>query len=176
MDTELHYIFGYGSIMWRPDFPFESVQLGYASNWKRQFSQWSPDHRGTSSRPGLVVTLVPAMGSRCAGLLFGVTVKDFEAVVERLDRRESHGYERHQIDVFTESSAFSALTYVAPAENEFDAGVLGWVEMTDIIRGAAGPSGSNLNYVAKLHETLTSHEITDPYVNQLVAHLNSETH
>ena len=74
---------------------------------------------------------------------------------------------------FTESSAFSALTYVAPAENEFDAGVFGWTEMTDIIRGATGPSGSNLNYVAKLHETLMSHEIIDPYVNQLMAHLNS---
>ena len=175
MDTELHYIFGYGSLMWRPDFQFESVQPGYVLDWKRQFSQWSPDHRGTPNRPGIVVTIAPSIGSRCAGLLFGVNADGFEQLLERLDRRESHGYERQQIVVLTENSRYFALTYVAPAGNEFDAGVLGWAEMVDIILQAKGPSGSNLNYVSKLHDILDAYEIPDPYVSRLMERLKTKS-
>ena len=52
------WIFGYGSLCWKADFPAEEQFVGRVSGWKRLFAQRSTDHRGTPAAPGLVATVL----------------------------------------------------------------------------------------------------------------------
>jgi cation transport regulator ChaC len=57
------YLFGYGSLVWRPDIVFDESHFGMVDGFVRRFWQASPDHRGTPESPGRVCTLVPVLCS-----------------------------------------------------------------------------------------------------------------
>ena len=50
-------IFGYGSLVWNPDFEYDTSYLGYISGYERRFWQGSTHHRGTLEQPGRVLTM-----------------------------------------------------------------------------------------------------------------------
>ena len=67
--TEL-WIFGYGSLMWRPDFAHEEAVHARVDGWRRGFFIYSTHHRGSHARPGLVLAL--DRGGSCEGMAFRV--------------------------------------------------------------------------------------------------------
>jgi cation transport protein ChaC len=164
------WIFGYGSLIWRPDFEFEEVQTACLEGWERVFSQGSPDHRGTPEAPGRVVTLRANPAAACWGRAYRIRTDSTAEILARLDHREQGGYERVAIRLRTSiagASNLEAVTYVAPPGNPHDLGVAHLESMVEQIAHAHGPSGPNRDYILRLREALESMGVSDPYVSRI---------
>jgi cation transport regulator ChaC len=163
------WIFGYGSIIFRPSFPYEERREAWLWGWARRFWQASTDHRGVPEAPGRVVTLVPEPGERCWGVAYRLAPERVEQVLAQLDFREKGGYERHQVLLETrESSTFEALVYLASPSNPNYLGPAPLEEIAAVVRSAHGPSGSNRDYVQRLAEALAEANEQDAHVAELV--------
>jgi cation transport protein ChaC len=163
------WIFGYGSLIFRPSFPFEERREAWLRGWARRFWQGSTDHRGVPEAPGRVVTLVPEPGARCWGVAYRLAPERVEEVLAHLDFREQGGYERHFVQLETrEPPSLEALVYLAGPTNPHYLGPATLEEIAAVVRSAHGPSGSNRDYVQKLAEALAQAGEQDAHVTELV--------
>jgi cation transport regulator ChaC len=163
------WIFGYGSLIFRPSFPFEERREAWLKDWGRRFWQGSTDHRGVPEAPGRVVTLVPEPGARCWGVAYRIATERVEEVLTHLDFREQGGYERHVVQLETrESSLLEAVVYVAGPSNPHYLGPATLEAIAEVVRTAQGPSGPNRDYVRLLAEALAQAGEHDPHVAELV--------
>ncbi|CAG7823583.1 unnamed protein product [Allacma fusca] len=96
------WIFGYGSLVWKADFPYVKKIIGYIKGYERKFWQASIDHRGNPEQPGRVVTLIPSQDpeARVWGAAYKIHPRDVENVVKHLDMREVMGYEKTPVDFY----------------------------------------------------------------------------
>lgn len=167
--TRRIWVFGYGSLIWRPDFPFAARRVAHLADWSRRFWQGSHDHRGVPEAPGRVVTLVRESGARCLGNAYLVD----EAVFAHLDHREKNGYERFDVSIEIDSSGVDAVTYIAPPDNH---AYLGPAPLDDVARqivSSHGPSGSNLEYLLRLAQALRDLDARDDHVFELEARVRA---
>ncbi|HEY0093092.1 MAG TPA: gamma-glutamylcyclotransferase [Archangium sp.] len=163
------WIFGYGSLIFRPSFPFEERREAWLKDWGRRFWQGSTDHRGVPEAPGRVVTLVPEPGARCWGVAYRIATERVEEVLTHLDFREQGGYERHLVHLETrDSSLLKAVVYVAGPSNPHYLGPAPLEAIAAVVRTAQGPSGPNRDYVRLLAEALAQAGEHDPHVAELV--------
>ncbi|GMS78262.1 hypothetical protein PENTCL1PPCAC_437 [Pristionchus entomophagus] len=154
------WIFGYGSLLWYTDFPYERVQGGHVEGFQRRFWQLSPDHRGTPEAPGRTVTLIPAPKQACWGLAYKVPEEHQKATLAYLDHREKAGYtcERASFRPDDGSAPFTVHVYISATEdNEFHAGPTEDEEIAKEILIRHGPSGPNVEYALKLALVLRNH-------------------
>ncbi len=160
---DLVWLFGYGSLIWRPDFPFFETRRAYVDGWQRRFWQGSHDHRGVPADPGRVVTLIEAQGERCFGRAYLIG----RGVFEHLDRREINGYERHRIQIHFDDGQAAGVMYVATRANPAYLGDAPLEAMVEQIRRAAGKSGANEEYVLRLASALRDLGEIDDHVFEL---------
>lgn len=162
------WIFGYGSLVWRPDFPHVERRPGWVAGYVRRFWQGSTDHRGVPGAPGRVVTLVPEPRARCWGVAYRVPPGEREVVLARLDRREKGGFERRRVAVrFGADGARAALVYVAGPSNPNYLGPAPLDAIAEQVRRSRGPSGENAEYVLRLAAALREIGGEDPHVEAL---------
>ena len=172
MDDGPLWIFGYGSLVWRPAFAFEARRPAFVTGFVRRFWQGSTDHRGVPEAPGRVVTLVPRAGARCWGMAYRVASCEAEGVVAALDHRESGGYERRRVALQEARSGArlpNGLVYFATPGNPNYLGEAPIEEMARQVLRSRGPSGANLDYVLRLAESLREHGAADDHVFALEA-------
>jgi cation transport regulator ChaC len=176
--SRAHWIFGYGSLVWRPAFPHAERRPAWIEGFVRRFWQGSTDHRGVPGAPGRVVTLVPAPGERCWGMAYRVEADDLETVMARLDHREQGGYERHAVRLHMPHDGrrrtwdeASGLTYRATPDNPNYLGAAPLARIAEQVRASHGPSGPNVEYVLRLADALETLEAPDPHVFDLAARL-----
>lgn len=167
------WIFGYGSLIWRPSFDYHERAPGVIRGYVRRFWQGSTDHRGTPEAPGCVVTLIECADAACWGMVYRVAHTTGHAILDALDVREQDGYERMVTDVHLQGNrpTVRAHMYIATPANPRYLGPTAIDELAARIRTAHGPSGTNLDYLQKLSSALSDMGASDPHVSELLAHL-----
>ncbi len=170
------WIFGYGSLIWRPDFDFTDCRTAWIDGWTRRFWQGSTDHRGVPEAPGRVVTLVPDVAGRCWGVAYALAPATAPSVLAHLDHRERGGYARHEVALrFSDGTPeTTGLVYVATPENPNYLGEAPLEAIAAQVRGAHGPSGANRDYVLRLADALRTLGADDPHVFALAALIRDE--
>lgn len=169
------WIFGYGSLLFRPGFPHEERRAATVSGWMRRLDQGSPDHRGTPERLGRVATLVPMPGGSVGGAVYRVPDEHAEHVLSSLDHREKGGYDRLTLSAAPHGGGppLTAITWIAAPGNPYHLGPAPLPAMVEQIRGAVGPSGANIEYVLRLAEALTELGVADPHVDEVAQALRA---
>ncbi|XP_072031947.1 putative glutathione-specific gamma-glutamylcyclotransferase 2 [Amphiura filiformis] len=154
------WVFGYGSLIWRPDFPFKQKVVGYIKGYKRRFWQGSTRFRGVPGNPGRVVTLVKDTKECVWGVAYEVASEHKEQVRKYLDTRETGGYIADTVEFYPDwdhlnnhkKEPFKVLVYFStPGGSNY----LGPASIEDIARQivkSSGPVGTNLEYLTYLSD------------------------
>ncbi len=147
------WVFGYGSLMWNPGFPFEERQIARLAGYARSFCMWSIHHRGTPQNPGLVLALDEKPGAMCNGLALRVTPGAEQETLDYLRERElvSAAYHEKTLPVRLDNGEnVRAVTFVVDPEHPQYCGNLSLNRQAEIIASAHGGRGPNSEY---LHNT-----------------------
>ncbi len=149
------WVFGYGSLIWRPGFEFVERSLAHVRGWRRSLCIYSHVHRGAPERPGLVLGL--DHGGSCRGVAFRVAGARREATLRYLRERElvTSVYLEKTLRVEFAGGGFApALAYVADREHPQYAGPLPLEEIARFVSTARGAFGDNTDYVRNTYEHL----------------------
>ncbi len=144
------WIFGYGSLMWKPGFAFAEVHHAALAGYRRCFCIYSVHHRGTPKRPGLVLGL--DRGGFCEGLAYRVAGEHADETLRYLKKREqiSGVYREALLPVSLRGAGnreVMALAYIAERAHPGYAGALPVEVQARMLRAARGISGTGLDYL-----------------------------
>ena len=160
------WLFGYGSLIFKVDFPYLEKRVASITGWERRFWQGSHDHRGTPDKPGRVVTLTAVEQAQCVGMAYRVAPQTFK----QLDEREKNGYLRLFVPLQfanSEHPSAEALVYIAGPDNAAFMGEAPIDEIAAQIAASHGPSGGNAEYLFELDKALLALGQEDPHVHTL---------
>ena len=163
------WVFGYGSLMWRPGFDYVERQPARLRGYHRALCIYSHVHRGTPERPGLVLGL--DRGGSCGGVAFRVEAAKAEATIAYLRGREqvTAVYVERGVRLgLDDRREVEALTYVVDRRHVQYAGKLPLDEILEYVRAGVGQSGENPAYVLNTHRHLAALSLRDPVLAQLV--------
>jgi glutathione-specific gamma-glutamylcyclotransferase len=172
------WVFGYGSLMWRPGFEFLEQVPARLIGEHRALCVYSFDHRGTPEKPGLVLGL--DRGGACRGIAFRVAAKQRDEVIGYLRGREqtTHVYREVMRSVWLENDArerVAALAYVVDRGHVQYAGRLSLHEQLRYVRQGHGRSGNNRDYVLETVRSIEAQGFRDSQLHQLALLLHDET-
>ncbi len=144
------WVFGYGSLIWRPGFDYLERAPANIIGMHRSLCVYSFDHRGTPERPGLVLGL--DFGGACRGIAYRVAAKQRAATLAYLRGREQT------------TAVYRELVRGVWLEGQPDrqyAGRLSHDRQLHIVRQGRGRSGNNRDYVIETARALEELNITD---------------
>jgi cation transport protein ChaC len=173
------WVFGYGSLMWRPGFEFIEQVPARLIGEHRALCVYSFDHRGTPEKPGLVLGL--DRGGACRGIAFRVAAKQRASTVDYLRSREqtTNVYREVMRSVWLEDEArqrISALTYVVDRGHVQYAGRLSLAQQLHHVQQGHGRSGNNRDYVLSTVKSIEAQGFHDSQLHQLASMLHDDAH
>ncbi len=166
------WIFGYGSLMWNPDFPHEETRPALLRGYHRALCIQSVEYRGTVECPGLVFGL--NRGGSCRGLAFRVLEKNAPEVMKYLYQREMvTGVYRplwRTIETRAGSSkhAVTAYIFVADVTHSQYTGRLSDEDAVKLIVQGHGKAGPCIDYLTNTYDHLMELDIHDRTLGRII--------
>jgi glutathione-specific gamma-glutamylcyclotransferase len=155
------WVFGYASLIWRPEFDAVEHRPALVRGWHRAFQMRSRVNRGTPAQPGLVYALVS--GGMCRGMVYRIPKERGQEELDRLWMREmpTGVYDPRWLRCQTPGGTVMALAFTLSRRSPNYTGRIDDHEMLRILRHAQGRYGSTLDYLVRTAETLRQHRMCD---------------
>lgn len=173
-DSGTHWVFGYGSLIWRPGFAYLRAEPVRVHGVHRSLCIYSIRYRGTEEQPGLVFGLM--RGGSCAGMGFEIANKDWPQVRAYLREREliSHVYKEVYRNIrLADGRTVTAMTFVVDETHTQFAGRLSVEQQLAMVGTAAGSTGSNRDYVLNTVDHLQQMGFADKHLIDLARRLRT---
>lgn len=170
------WVFGYGSLMWRPGFEYEEARPALLYGYHRALCILSTRYRGTPDRPGLVLGL--DRGGSCRGWAFRVAHEDVLATVDYLDKRELVTGVYRPTFLTTRLNSWRKVktyTYVVQPSHPQYAGRLDLTSAATLVRQGHGMAGPAVEYLANTVAQMQAIGIRDRYLEAVLARCGDET-
>jgi glutathione-specific gamma-glutamylcyclotransferase len=163
------WVFGYGSLMWSPAFPFREHAVGLLRGYHRALCILSTRYRGTDRRPGLVMGL--CRGGSCWGMAFRVPAASVGRTLTRLWRREMRRrvYAPKLVPVrIARGRRIRALAFIAnPAHPQYRR-ELGLHSRAQLVAQGVGERGRCTDYIRNTLEHMYALGVTDPHLARVL--------
>jgi cation transport protein ChaC len=162
------WIFGYGSLLWRPEFDYAERRPAKVHGWHRALKMWSRINRGTPECPGLVLGMLS--GGSCQGMVFRVPKQHGAPVLDALWKREmAMGvYDPRWLPCQTPQGTVKALAFTLSRKSPSHTGVLTEAQYRQIFNDACGIYGTTLDYAARTLDELQRQGIRDRHLERLL--------
>jgi cation transport protein ChaC len=163
------WIFGYGSLIWRPDFDYAERRPAKVHGWHRALKMWSRINRGTPECPGLVFGMLS--GGSCRGMVFRVDKAHARQVMINLWQREmiTAVYDPRWLACHTPHGPVRALAFTLSRKSPNHTGELPDHEYCRIFEQACGRYGTTRDYAQATYDELRRHGIHDRALARLIA-------
>ena len=168
------WVFGYGSLMWRPEFAYVERQAALLHGRRRAFCIYSVHHRGVPSRPGLVLGLAP--GGAVRGVAYRVAEAEWPQTYAYLREREQ------PTETYFEATApvrlidgrrVESLVFLSDTRHPQWAGALDLERQAQLIAGSSGLSGRNIDYLRDLVDHLRRQGVRDRAMELLLTRVEA---
>lgn len=172
--SKTHWVFGYGSLIWKPGFECLSAEPVRVHGVHRALCIYSIRYRGTEQQPGLVFGLM--RGGSCAGMGFEIADEKWPEVRDYLREREliSHVYkEVYRTMRFADGRSISAMTFVVDEAHTQFAGRLTLDRQLALVADAIGSAGPNRDYVLNTVAHLNQMGFADKALIELARKLDT---
>ena len=163
------WVFGYASLIWRPEFDAAEHRSALVHGWHRALRMRSRINRGTPQQPGLVFALFA--GGACRGVVYRLRRDSADEELERLWAREmpTGVYDPRFLPCRTPQGVVPALAFTLSRRSESYMGHLGDDQLLHILRHARGKYGTTLDYLADTACALRERGVRDREIERLMA-------
>lgn len=168
------WVFGYGSLMWRPGFEFAERRIARLHGYHRHFCVWSHRYRGSPKVPGLVLGL--DRGGSCRGVAYRIAPDRAEEVLAYLHEREMitgvYRPSRLGMTVVDDDGAARGITaqcYVVDRTHPQYAGALSQEELAALVIQGVGTAGPCREYLVNTVGHLKELAIPDRRLERMLA-------
>ncbi len=167
------WVYGYGSLVWRPEFAYLEKRAALLHGYHRALCLWSRVNRGTPENPGLVFGL--DNGGSCRGIAFRIAAHQVPSTADALWQREmpSGAYTPKWLNCRTEHGNVMALVFVMNRHTDAYIPGLPLEHLVDIVSRAHGSYGPCLEYVLETAQALKQSNIHDKRLQHLVQRLQA---
>ena len=164
------WVFGYGSLIWRPEFDFDAKARGLVYGYHRSLCLWSKVYRGTPEKPGLVLGLEP--GGSVHGVAFRIPALHARRDLRALWKREqvTGSYVPRWLDVRIDNGHEGRVRAIGFVMNRAAAGYAGELDrntLLDTVCSARGRNGSCAEYLIATVKSLAEYKIHDRHLVRL---------
>jgi len=168
------WIFGYGSLMWRPNFAHLDRQPALLRGYHRALCIYSTQYRGTWEQPGLVLGL--DRGGSCRGRAMRVAETKADEVIEYLHEREmiNRVYKPKWLPVAIPAGRVTAYAFVADRDHEKYLPQMTDADAVKLILQGCGKQGTCLDYLRTTIEHLDDLGIVDGRLHRLLKRAERE--